>query len=144
MRALLGPTPLVLYINYSYTVTLYAWCANACVINFCMHIRLKEHLGSGQFGTVYCGLWTKIGEHGPKPESETIEVAVKSMEQGASAEERVKFLQEATIMGQFKHRYILQILGIITGDPVSDSSICTHIHRNITTVLHVILHHTRR
>ena len=83
--------------------------------------RLKEHLGSGQFGTVYRGQWRKRAEDDPEPESqsEIMEVAVKLMEKGASAEERVKFLQEAAIMGQFKHPYILQILGIITGDPVS-------------------------
>ena len=47
------------------------------------------------------------------------EVAVKSMREGAGEEERTKFLQEAAIMGQFKHSYILQILGYMTGDPVS-------------------------
>ena len=44
------------------------------------------------------------------------EVAVKSMEDGASEEERVKFLQEAAIMGQFKHPNIVMIMGIIAND----------------------------
>ena len=44
---------------------------------------------------------------------------MKSMENGAILEERVKFLQEAAIMGQFKHPYILRVLGILTGDNVS-------------------------
>ena len=51
------------------------------------------------------------------------EVAVKSMKKGASVEERVKFLQEAAIMGQFRHPYILRILGYMMGDPVSYSFI---------------------
>ena len=87
---------------------------------FVYNYRLKERLGSGQFGTVHRGLWRKRAETEPEPESDIVEVAVKSMQQGASEEERVKFLQEAAIMGQFKHPYILQIMGIITGDPVSD------------------------
>ena len=41
------------------------------------------------------------------------EVAVKSMESGASEEERVKFLQEAAIMGQFNHPNIIQLLGVV-------------------------------
>ena len=49
-----------------------------------------------------------------------MEAAVKTMEEGASEEERVKFLQEATIMGQFKnHPNIVRILGIVLDIPVS-------------------------
>ena len=48
-----------------------------------------------------------------------MEVAVKSIKQTASDEMRVKFLQEAAIMGQFKHPNILQVLGIVFDDPVS-------------------------
>ena len=45
---------------------------------------------------------------------------MKTMEEGASEEERVKFLQEATIMGQFKnHPNIVRILGIVLDVPVS-------------------------
>ena len=44
------------------------------------------------------------------------EVAVKSMEIGAKEEERVKFLQEAAIMGQFNHPNIVRILGIIEAE----------------------------
>ena len=41
------------------------------------------------------------------------EVAVKSIENGTSEEERVKFLQEAAIMGQFNHPNIVRIMGIL-------------------------------
>ena len=42
------------------------------------------------------------------------EVAVKTMENGASEEERVKFLQEAAIMGQFRNPYVVRIYGVLT------------------------------
>ena len=37
---------------------------------------------------------------------------MKAMENGSSEEDRVKFLQEAAIMGQFDHPNIVKILGI--------------------------------
>ena len=49
-----------------------------------------------------------------------MEVAVKSLEGEPTEEERVKFLQEATIMGQFKHPNIIRIVGVVTtSEPVS-------------------------
>ena len=48
------------------------------------------------------------------------EVAVKTMENnGASEEDRVKFLQEAAIMGQFHHPNTIKILGVVIEKPVS-------------------------
>ena len=82
--------------------------------------RLKDHLGSGEFGTVHRGLWTVRSDDGVRLETKkAMEVAVKSIKQTASDEMRVKFLQEAAIMGQFKHPNILQVLGIVFQDPVS-------------------------
>jgi len=43
-----------------------------------------------------------------------VEVAVKSLEGSLTEDERVKFLQEAAIMGQFKHANVIRIFGIIT------------------------------
>ena len=80
-----------------------------------MNFRLSEYLGSGAFGTVHRG----VLDHSKGDESVEEEVAVKSMEDGASEEERVKFLQEAAIMGQFKHPNIIRIIGFITDKPVS-------------------------
>ena len=40
------------------------------------------------------------------------DVAVKCLKGGASDQERISFLQEAVIMGQFDHPNILQILAI--------------------------------
>ena len=85
--------------------------------------RTHEELGSGQFGTVYRGVWQQTADS----EDTGVDVAVKTMEKGASEEERIKFLQEAAIMGQFKnHPNILRILGIVLDTPVSYSSIITN------------------
>ena len=49
-----------------------------------------------------------------------MEVAVKSLGKDTSDQERVMFLKEAAIMGQFNHPYIVKILGIIDDEPVSE------------------------
>ena len=71
-----------------------------------------EHLGSGHFGTVSRGFWQC-----PKGE---VEVAIKLLQPGASDSDRVKFLQEAAIMGQFSHPNVVSLYGVVTlGEPVS-------------------------
>ena len=81
-----------------------------------MYYRTYEELGSGHFGTVHRGVW----QLSPGSDDTGMEVAVKSMEDGACEEDRVKFLKEAAIMGQFKnHPNILKILGIVVDTPVS-------------------------
>ena len=62
------------------------------------------------------GIWRIKSETGCQDK----DVAVKTSENGSKLEERVKFLQEAVIMGQFKNPYILQIFGIINEDYVSE------------------------
>ena len=78
------------------------------------HCRLGDLLGSGQFGTVYKGVLGS-GEGGGE-----VEVAVKTLKEGSGEEDRVKFLQEAAIMGQFKHHNVVTMHGVVTeGEPVS-------------------------
>ena len=49
-----------------------------------------------------------------------VEVAVKTLKRGSSKEDTVRFLQEAAIMGQFRHPNIVQLLGVVTlSEPVS-------------------------
>ena len=80
-------------------------------LRFCF-ARIKKHLGSGQFGTVNKGVWQC-----PRGERE---VAIKLLQAGAMEDSRVKFLKEAAIMGQFSHRNIISLFGVVTlGDPVS-------------------------
>jgi len=49
-----------------------------------------------------------------------MEVAVKTLQPSASQGDRLKFLQEAAIMGQFKHPNVVMLQGVATvGEPVS-------------------------
>ena len=74
-------------------------------------ISVRYILGSGAFGTVYKGVWSCLSTGTNKLMEE--EVAVKTMENGSSEEDRIQFLQEAAIMGQFNHPNIVKILGTI-------------------------------
>ena len=70
-------------------------------------------LGSGEFGEVCNGVWTKSNK-------ESVEVAVKKLKPNATEGDRVRFLQEAAIMGQFRHPNVVTLMGVVTiGDPVS-------------------------
>ena len=83
--------------------------------------RITKHLGSGQFGTVNKGIW--------QSPAGAVEVAVKTLQSSASQEDRVKFLREAAINGQFRHPNVVKLLGVVTvGEPVSKQPrffICT-------------------
>ena len=47
-------------------------------------------------------------------------MAVKTLKEGSGEQDRVKFLQEAAIMGQFKHPNVVNMYGVVTdGEPVS-------------------------
>ena len=71
-----------------------------------------EGLGSGEFGAVCKALWTISGA--------TKELATKTLRPELPEEEKVKFLQEAAIMGQFSHPNVVKLYGVVTlGDPVS-------------------------
>ena len=92
-----------------------------------MYARIIKHLGSGQFGTVNMGYWRQAGE--------SIEVAVKMLMPQSTDEDKVKFLQEAAIMGQFLHPHVVKLYGVVTmGDPVSfiDLMILYRIQPNFT------------
>ena len=74
--------------------------------------RITEQLGAGEFGTVNKGIWQSRA--GAK------DVAVKMLKKGSAEEEKVKFLQEAAINGQFRHVNVVKLLGVVTLDePVS-------------------------
>ena len=73
--------------------------------------RVTEHLGSGHFGNVEKGIWKDSS-------NKAVFVALKSL---ASEENKIKFLQEAAIVGQFKHPNIVKLHGVVTaGKPVSN------------------------
>ncbi len=71
------------------------------------------------------GIWRLSGEGTAQGEDAApgldrgTEVAVKVLPTQTAEEERVKLLQEAAVMGQFRHPNVLSILGVITcEDPV--------------------------
>ncbi len=73
--------------------------------------RISEFLGSGAFGTVNKGVWQSPGG--------AMEVAIKT-NQSKDEGDRIKFLQEAAIMGQFRHPNVVKLYGVVTvGEPVS-------------------------
>ena len=69
--------------------------------------RILQELGSGEFGTVHLGLWSN-GSTDP------VQVAVKTLNSQCSESDRVKFLREAAIMGQFVHNNVVQLHGVVT------------------------------
>ena len=75
--------------------------------------RVSEEIGSGQFGMVNKGKWLAADGGAAK-------VAIKTLRPEAKEEEKVKFLQEAAINGQFMHPNIVRLHGVVTiGEPVS-------------------------
>ena len=71
-----------------------------------------DRLGSGNFGHVESGLW-----HSPVGMRQ---VAIKLLKANATEDDKVKFLQEAAINGQFHHRNVVNLIGVVTvGEPVS-------------------------
>ena len=73
--------------------------------------RITQHLGSGEFGTVCKGVW--------HTDQADLDVAVKMLNCKASEVDTVRFLQEAAIMGQFRHPNVVRLHGVVTvGEPV--------------------------
>ena len=68
---------------------------------------ISQKLGSGEFGTVHLGLWSN-GSTDP------VQVAVKTLNSQCPESDRVKFLREAAIMGQFVHNNVVQLHGVVT------------------------------
>ena len=79
-------------------------------LNLCN--RIMSTLGSGQFGGVQVGIWND--SNGNR------DVAVKTLNPTMTQQvAKVKFLQEAAIMVQFRHPNVIQLYGIVTdGEPV--------------------------
>ena len=80
------------------------WHIHACVLR-----RFHEKIGSGHFGVVNLGLWSN-GSTDP------VQVAVKTLNSQCSESDRVKFLREAAIMGQFVHNNVVQLHGVVTNE----------------------------
>ena len=54
------------------------------------------------------------------PNESSVDVAVKMMKASVAENAKLKFLQEAAIMGQFFHSNVVKLHGVVTvGEPVS-------------------------
>ena len=74
--------------------------------------RFEFHLGQGQFGSVQKATWSYGGV--------AKDVAVKIMKPSALEDSKVKFIQEAAILGQFFHSNVTKLYGLVTlNNPVS-------------------------
>ena len=90
----------------------YVFCSwrkiSSCEYLYHMH-RVVSHLGSGQFGSVDQGVWRR-------PNDSAVDVALKTLNEGASEQDKVRFLQEGAIMAQFRHPNIVSLYGIIASE----------------------------
>ncbi|VDN85624.1 unnamed protein product, partial [Brugia pahangi] len=71
------------------------------------NISLLRIIGKGGFGEVYEGV-----ANGLPQSTKTIRVAVKTLRNGFSESDRIKFLQEAVLMNSFDHPNIVKLLGV--------------------------------
>ena len=86
--------------------------------------RISGHLGSGQFGRVEQGVL--------RVENCDIQVALKTLNNSATDDGQLKFLQEAAIMAQFRHPNVILLYGIVCkSEPVSPKYYSYHRERNI-------------
>ena len=68
---------------------------------------ISQQLGFGEFGVVSLGTWSKTS-------ADRVQVAVKTINSQCSESEKVKFLREAAIMGQFDDNHIVKLHGVVT------------------------------
>lgn len=94
-------------ILYGHQLVLFYGCNKHC-----FKFRIDAKVGSGNFGAVFKGAWLT--------KERVLEVAVKVLKTDSNIVERIKFLQEAAIMGQFHHPNITRLHGVVTmEEPVS-------------------------
>ena len=97
----------------------------ACKGHFLQPILLKPYrlasvLGEGQFSVVWKGVWKRNNAgHGF-----VLEVAAKTLKVGSGERDKVKLLQEAAIMAQFKHSNVITLYGVVSSGGVV--SFCMH------------------
>ena len=87
-------------------------CTYIRLMLFLISYSINNLLGSGQFCDIFEGVWER--------REDNVKVAVKILKEGSTEDDKLKFLQEAAIMGQFKHPNVVTMYGLITdGEPVS-------------------------
>ncbi|KAL8198240.1 UNVERIFIED_CONTAM: Ephrin type-A receptor 2 [Gekko kuhli] len=69
-------------------------------------VSRQKVIGAGEFGEVYKGTL----KHGKKD----LPVAIKTLKSGSTEKQRIDFLGEASIMGQFSHHNIIRLEGVVS------------------------------
>ncbi|XP_060114687.1 ephrin type-A receptor 2 [Heteronotia binoei] len=69
-------------------------------------VSRQKVIGAGEFGEVYKGVL--------KQGKKELPVAVKTLKSGSTEKQRVDFLSEASIMGQFSHPNIIRLEGVVS------------------------------
>lgn len=81
--------------------------------HYVIQCRFVRCIGVGEFGRVCMGYWNTKGYRR--------KVAIKTLNLQAEEQDRIRFLQEAAIMAQFRHPNIVNLFGVVKeGEPVSD------------------------
>ena len=94
-------------------------------------VRILSKLGEGNFATVYLAQW--------RNGNSAIQVAVKKLKVSATINERVTFLKEAAVMGQFHHRNIVHLYGVVQeGEESEEDRVSPSLKPNY---YHILYHH---
>lgn len=75
-------------------------------------ITLKELIGGGQFGNVYKAIYQDLEK------DERIAVAVKVCKSDAEPADTQLILQESSLMRNFRHAHIIQLIGVCVDQPM--------------------------
>jgi tRNA A-37 threonylcarbamoyl transferase component Bud32 len=87
--------------------TLYDQLANKkCIEIPRVYLKQESVLGTGEFGDVFKGVWET--PYGPQ------DVAMKMLKSGSNEKDKINFLKEAALMGQFRHPHVIRLLGTVT------------------------------
>ena len=71
------------------------------------YITIEAIIGGGEFGDVCRGRLSI-------PDRNDMLVAIKTLKHGSSDKEKIDFLTEASIMGQFEHPNVIFLQGVVT------------------------------
>ena len=78
-----------------------------------MNYSNLEELGMREFGVVTCAKW--------KQSTSQVEVTVTTLNDNASTQDRVRFLQKATIICQFHHPNVIILYSVVTETPIMEA-----------------------
>ena len=77
-------------------------------------ISLQKEIGHGEFGTVHHGMFIQSTRTDSDSLGFPVPVAVKVLNDGATAQSRANFAREAVISAQFRHTNVVGMVGVVT------------------------------